>query len=630
MFIPTTPEELRNLGWNQLDVILVTGDSYLDSPFVGVSVIGKTLLAAGYRVGIIAQPGVSSGAEIARLGEPALFWGVTGGCIDSLVANYTASGRRRREDDFTAGGLNKRRPDRATIVYSNLIRRYFKRTKPIVLGGVEASLRRIAHYDVWSNQVRRSVLFDAKADLLVYGMAEKTVLALAERLCEGRATDDLPGICYVAAERKPGTLELPSYEEASADPAAFTEMFLGFYRNQAPRTAQGLCQRQDTRWLIHNPPAPPLTEAEMDEIHDLDFERNVHPHCLRNGKVRALETIRFSIPTHRRCYGECHFCAIAVHQGRQVSSRSEASVLREAEKIASLPDFKGYILDVGGPTANMYGIECKKKLLRGACPDRRCLYPQICERLRPDHGRQIRLLRKLRRVPGVKQAVVASGIRHDLVLADRKHGLAYLREIVRHHVSGQLKLAPEHSEEEVLRCMGKPGRESLIAFRNLFRRLTAEAGREQYLTYYLIAAHPGCTQTDMEALRLFAGRELAIHPEQVQLFTALPSTVSALMYHTERDPFSGKKLFVEKEAVGRERQKKILVAKKGRIRYGNCGLQHCNGNTLKQMLQSDESGGRIMGKDKDVKKEAKKKPSKTLKEKKEAKRMKKSGKSGEL
>ena len=455
MFLPTTPEELRDLGWSQLDVILITGDSYVDSPFVGVSVIGQWLLKAGYRVGIISQPDVVSGSAITRLGEPALFWGVTGGCIDSMVANRTASGKRRREDDFTAGGVNRRRPDRAVIVYANLIRHWFKKTKPIVLGGVEASLRRIAHYDAWSRSVRRSILIDAKADLLVYGMGEKTVLELARRLTEGRAVSDLRGLCYVSAEKKPGTLELPPYEEAAADPAAFTEMFLSFYRNQDPLTAQGLSQRQDSRWLIHNPPQFPLTGAEMDDIYGMDFERALHPHDALSGEVRALETIRFSIPTHRGCYGECHFCAIAVHEGRTISSRSEGSILREAERIASLPDFKGYILDVGGPTANMYGIECKKKLLRGACPERRCLFPAVCPSLQPDHGRQIALLRKLRRVGGVKQAVVASGIRYDLVLADRKHGKSYLREVVRHHLSGQMKIAPEHSEARVLAVHGK-------------------------------------------------------------------------------------------------------------------------------------------------------------------------------
>lgn len=569
MFIPATPEEVRDLGWTRLDVILISGDSYLDSPFVGVSVIGQRLLAAGYRVGIIPQPDVGSKNDISRLGEPALFWGVTGGCIDSMVANRTASGKRRREDDFTAGGINNRRPDRAVIAYANLIRRHFKQTTPIVLGGIEASLRRIAHYDVWSNRVRRSVLIDAKADFLLYGMAENTVLELAARIREGRDVSDLRGLCYAAAERKPGFQELPSWEEAAADPAAFEKMFLVFYRNQDHRTVQGLCQKQDSRWLIHNPPATPLTEAEMDDVHGMDFARAVHPSHRRDGEVRALETVRFSIATHRGCYGGCHFCAIAVHEGRQVSSRSETSILREAELLASLPGFHGRILDVGGPTANMYGFECRKKLLLGACPDRNCLYPDVCENLRPDHRRQIALLRKLREVPGVKQAIVASGIRYDILLADRKYGVPYLREVVRHHVSGQMKVAPEHSEEKVLRCMGKPSIASLLVFRDLFFKLTAEAGKEQFLTYYLIAAHPGCTQADMEGLRRFAVRQLALQPEQVQLFTPTPATISTLMYHTGRDPWSGRRLFVEKTAAGRELQKKILVAKNGRFGYVN-------------------------------------------------------------
>lgn len=567
MFIPATPEEVRDLGWTGLDVILVTGDSYLDSPFVGVSVIGQRLLASGYRVGIIPQPDTDSEKDITRLGEPGLFWGVTGGCIDSLVANRTASGKRRRDDDFTAGGLNNRRPDRAVIAYANLIRRYFKQTTPIALGGIEASLRRIAHYDFWSDRVRRSILMDAKADYLLYGMAENSVLEIAACLRDGREVSDLRGLCYAAPERRPGFLELPSWEEAAANPESFEGMFLTFCRNQDPRTAQGLCQKQDTRWLIHNPPALPLTEAEMDEVHGMNFTREVHPIHRSYGKVRALETIRFSIATHRGCYGGCHFCAIAVHEGRQVSSRSEASVLREAELLTTLPGFKGRIHDVGGPTANMYGFECRKKLLLGACPDRNCIFPEVCENLHPDHRRQIALLRKLRDLPGVKQAIVASGIRYDLLLADRKHGIPYLREVVRSHLSGQMKVAPEHSDAKVLMCMGKPGTKSLLAFRDLFRRLTAEAGKEQFLTYYLIAAHPGCTLADMEALRDFAGRELAIQPEQVQLFTPGPATISTMMYHTGRNPWSKRGLFVEKTAAGRELQKKILVAKRGRFRY---------------------------------------------------------------
>ncbi len=567
MFIPATPEEVRDLGWTRLDVILITGDSYLDSPFVGVSVIGQRLLAAGYRVGIIPQPDPDSEKDIIRLGEPALFWGVTGGCIDSLVANRTASGKRRRKDDFTAGGINNRRPDRAVIVYANLIRRYFKETTPIVLGGIEASLRRITHYDFWSNRVRRSILMDAKADFLLYGMADNSVREVADCLRDGRDMSALRGLCYVAATPKQGFLEIPAWEEAAADPEAFEKMFLTFTRNQDHRTARGICQRHSARWLIHNPPAAPLTEAEMDEVHGMNFTRAVHPSHRRDGEVRALETIRFSIATHRGCYGGCHFCAIAVHEGRTVSSRSEASILREAELLSSLPGFKGRILDVGGPTANMYGFECEKKLARGACLDRNCLYPEVCKNLRPDHGRQIALLRKLREIPGVKQAIVASGIRYDLLLADRKYGVPYLREVVRRHVSGQMKVAPEHSEGKVLRWMGKPGTGPLLALRGLFRNLTAEAGKEQFLTYYWIAAHPGCTQADMEALRRFAGRELALQPEQVQLFTPTPATISTLMYHTGRDPWSGRKLFVEKTASGRELQKKILVAKMGCFGY---------------------------------------------------------------
>jgi uncharacterized radical SAM protein YgiQ len=568
VFLPVTPEEVRTRGWTRLDVILITGDAYIDSPYVGVSVIGQRLLAAGYRVGIIPQPDIDSGADITRLGEPELFWGVTGGCIDSLIANHTASGKKRQGDDFTAGGTNNRRPDRAVIVYANLIRRHFRRTKPIVLGGIEASLRRIAHYDFWSNRVRRSILMDAKADLIVYGMGETTVLELAQRLRDGRKFWDVRGICYAAAEIKPGFLELPSWEEAAADPATMEKMFLAFYGHQDSRTASGLCQKQDTRWLIHNPPALPLTEAEMDEVYDMNFMRAIHPSHHREGEVRALETIRFSIPTHRGCYGECHFCAIAVHEGRTVSSRSEASILREAAVIASLPGFKGYILDVGGPTANMYGFECKKKLAHGACPNRRCLYPTVCENLRPDHGPQISLLGKLREVPGIKQAIVASGIRYDLLLADRKHGVPYLRAVVRRHISGQMKIAPEHSEERVLACMGKPGTESLLIFRDLFRKLTAQANKEQFLSCYLIAAHPGCTQAHMEALRRFAERELTLHPEQVQLFTPAPSTLSTLMYCTERNPSTGGSLFVEKTAAGRELQKQILVVKNSRFGYG--------------------------------------------------------------
>ncbi len=558
MFIPTTRDECEALGWEKLDIVLVTGDSYVDSPFIGVSVIGQVLLKAGYRVGIIAQPDVQ-GADIVRLGEPTLFWGVTGGSIDSMVANYTATKKRKRKDDLTPGGQNDRRPDRAAIVYANLIRRQFKDTRPIVLGGVEASLRRIAHYDYWSDSVRRSILFDAKADVLVYGMAEKTVIGLAERLQAGREISDLRGICYIAREKPAGAIELPSFEKVSQDKHAFIDMFHTFYRNNDPLTAKTLCQQQDTRYLVQNPPAFPLTQAELDEVYELDFERAQHPFYERLGPVRALETIRFSLTTHRGCYGECNFCSIAVHQGRTVHWRSEDSIVREARRLAQLPDFKGIIQDVGGPTANMYGFECEKKTAHGSCADKRCLTPEICPQMAVDHCKQIALLRRLREIKGVKRVFVASGIRYDLVLADGKQGVAYLREVVRHHTSGQMKVAPEHTQDHVLRWMGKPGRQILLQFRDLFARMTQAARKEQYLTYYLIAAHPGCTERDMRALKRFASRQLKINPRQVQIFTPTPSTYSSLMYYTETDPFTGEKLFVEKDLVGKERQKSILV-----------------------------------------------------------------------
>ena len=510
-------------------------------------------------MGIIAQPDVHSEKDIGRLGEPELFWGVSGGCIDSMVANYTATKKRKRSDDLTPGGRNDRRPNRAVIVYANLIRRYFKETKPIVLGGVEASLRRIAHYDFWSDSVRRSILFDAKADALVYGMAERTVVELAERLSAGAGIQDLRGICYISPEREADTIELPSYEKVAGDKRAFIEMFHAFYRNNDPLTAQRLCQRQDTRYLIQNPPAPYLTQQELDQVYEMDFERAQHPFYERLGPVRALETIKFSLATHRGCYGECNFCSIAVHQGRTVRWRSESSIVREARRLTTYPDFKGYIQDVGGPTANMYGFECQKKLAKGSCEDRRCVYPQICPQLKIDHSKQIALLRRLRKIKGVKRVFVASGIRYDLLLADSKHGVPYLREVARYHVSGQMKVAPEHVVDRVLRRMGKPGAKLLIEFRELFYRLTKSARKKQFLTYYLIAAHPGCTERDMRALKRFASRELKIKPEQVQIFTPTPSTYSSLMYYTEMDPFTGESIFVEKKPARKERQKRIVV-----------------------------------------------------------------------
>ncbi len=560
MFLPTTKKELKFLGWDNVDIILITGDSYIDSPHVGVAVTGKVLLNAGYRVGIIAQPEVRSNRDITRLGEPKLFWGVTGGCIDSMVANRTASGRKRKQDDYTPGGTNNRRPDRAVISYCNLIRANFKNTRPIVLGGIESSLRRIAHYDFWSNKIRKSILFDAKADYILYGMAERSVVELAASIKEGGNPRAIRGICYASGEIPAGCLELPSFRQSAEDKNMFTKMYHMFYRNNDPVTASALAQKQDTRYLIQNPPAFYLSEKELDTVYSLGYKRDVHPFYHRHGKVRAMDTIRFAISTHRGCYGECNFCAITVHEGKTVRWRSKGSILAEARQIASLPGFRGTIQDVGGPTANMYGYECSKKKRKGCCAGKRCLFPTVCSGLTVNHARQISLLKAIRRVAGVKKVVVASGIRYDMVLADKKNGTEYLQEIVRHHVSGQMKVAPEHSEQHVLDKMGKPGSADLLKFKNLFTKLTNREGKKQFLTYYMIAAHPGCTQSDMLKLRLFAMDKLKILPRQVQVFTPAPSTYSTLMYWTEKDPFTGKPCFAEKSFKAREKQKMLLQA----------------------------------------------------------------------
>ncbi len=567
MFLPTTLEEVTQLGWDGLDVILVSGDSYIDSPYIGVALIGKVLLNAGYRVGVIAQPEVTTDLDISRLGEPRLFWGVTAGSVDSMVANYTALKKPRRSDDYTPGGENTRRPDRASIIYANIIRRYSKRlhpgqaARPIVLGGIEASLRRVAHYDFWDDKVRRSILFDAKADYILYGMAENATLEFAAALRDGRDPHDLRGLCYIAGEAKPGYLELPSFETVAADRLAFIEMFHAFYKNNDPLNGQGLCQQHGTRYLVQNPPAPYQTQAELDAVYSLDFERRQHPYYEARGQVRALETIRFSISTHRGCFGECNFCAIAVHEGRTVRWRSSESILDELDHIRLMPEFKGYIQDLGGPTANMYGFECDKKLKNGACPSKHCLSPELCPLLEVDHRPLLELLRKARQVPGVKKVFVASGLRYDMILSDAICGDTYLKEIVEHHVSGQLKVAPEHSDEEVLRLMGKPGGDSLIKFKGRFDSLSRSSGKPQFLTYYLIAAHPGCSVQAMLSLKEFVSRELHVHPEQVQIFTPTPSTYSSLMYYTELDPFTLRPLFVEKDPRRKEHQKDIITRK---------------------------------------------------------------------
>ena len=547
MFLPTTMEEVRKLGWDSLDIILVSGDTYIDSSYNGSALIGKWLYKHGFKVGIIAQPDINSDKDIKRLGEPNLYWAVSAGCVDSMVANYP-------------GGENIRRPDRASIIYTNLIKRFFKNgNAPVVLGGIEASLRRITHYDYWSNNLRRPLIFDAKADILSYGMGEKSMLALAQALKGGREWRNIRGLSYIAKEKKDSYLELPSFEECVKDKREFVKAFDIFYHNCDPITAKGLCQLCGDRYLIQNPPSENFTSEELDSIYSMDFERDVHPYYKAMGEVRALDTIRTSVTTHRGCYGECNFCAIAIHQGRTVISRSQDSIVEEVKEIASAPKFKGYIADVGGPTANMYDIECSKKLKLGACQDKRCLYPHKCPALKIDHNSQIELLDKLKNIDKIKKIFIASGIRYDMILDDKRNGQMYLEEIIKDHVSGQMKIAPEHTEDKVLSLMGKQGKAPLKEFKEKFYKINSKLGKKQFLTYYLIAAHPGCDEKDMLDLRRFASSELRINPEQVQVFTPTPSTYSTLMYYTEMDPFTNKKLFVEKDNGKKQKQKDILI-----------------------------------------------------------------------
>ncbi|MGB5966390.1 MAG: YgiQ family radical SAM protein [Sulfurimonadaceae bacterium] len=561
-FLVTTREEMDRRGWKQLDVVLISGDAYIDSPFIGTAVVGRMLEKMGYKVGIIGQPDIESGDDIGRLGEPRLFWGVSGGSIDSMVSNYTATKKFRNSDDYTPGGKNDKRPDRAVLVYSNLIRRFYKSTVPIVLGGIEASLRRVTHYDYWSNKLRKPILFDSKADILVYGMGEIALKDLVHALDEGKDYRDVRGICYIAKEPVEEFLQVASHAECLADKNLFMDLFDSFYDNNDPISAKGLCQKVDTRYSIQNPPCDYLDESEMDGVSALPFTRELHPYHQPQGKVKCLETIKFSIMTHQGCWGECNFCAIGVHQGRTIRTRSEESIVKEAKEFTTYKDFKGIISDLGGPTANMYGYECKKKLKLGTCDHQRCVDSRhLCSSMRVDHSRLLGMMKQVRELPGIRKAFVASGVRYDLITEDKGHGYSYLKEMVKHHISGQMKVAPEHTEQHVLDLMGKPGKQTLVDFKKLYDRLNKEEGKNQFLTYYLIAAHPGCEEKDMHELKRFTTDELKMTPEQAQVFTPTPGTYSAVMYYTELDPVTRKKIFVEKDTRRKEKQKEIVVKK---------------------------------------------------------------------
>ena len=561
MFLPISMEEVKSLGWDYIDVILVTGDAYIDSPFSGTAVIGKYLLKHGFRTAVISQPEIDSDKDITVFGEPRLFWGISAGCVDSMVANYTATGKPRKMCDFTPNGINNKRPDRASIVYTGLIRRFFKNTKPIVLGGIEASLRRIAHYDFKTDKVRRSILFDAKADYIIYGMGEVPVLEFARALQNNEDVKNIKGLCYISKELCDDALILPSFDEASTDKNKFHQMFKIFSDNSEAQSAKKLAQKTGDRYLIQNPPAY-YDDEILDEVSDISFERAVHPKI--NGKVKALETIKTSVISHRGCFGGCSFCAIAVHQGRRVISRSISSIIKEVESITQMKGFNGIISDLGGPTGNMYMMKCKKMEKLGACTHKSCLYPNVCASMNIDHKPILNLLEKVGSIKGVKKVFATSGIRADLAVNDKLNGQNYIAEIAKNHVSGQLKMAPESANSNVLKAMKKPDNKSFLEFCRIYKEYSKKFHKNQFISCYFIAAHPGENEKEAQHTHNFIEKYLDFSPEQVQIFTPTPSTWATCAYYTGLDE-DGNKIYVEKQLSKKEKYKSIIMGKSEKV-----------------------------------------------------------------
>lgn len=557
MFLPTTIEEVEKLGWKELDIILVTGDAYVDHPSFGVALIGHYLVSKGFRVGIIAQPDWNSAKDITRLGKPRLFFGISAGNVDSMVANYTASMKKRKTDEYSPNGVSGKRPDRATIVYSNLVRRFFPDV-PIVLGGLEASLRRFAHYDWWSDRIRKSVLIDAKADLLVYGMAEKAILEIAqtlEKTGDMEKCKSIAGTVWWTTKKPQNCFELPSFDEILQDKSKYAESVRLQTLMTDPFKDISLCQRQDNRYVVQNPPQMPLEQKELDELYLLPFQRKAHPFYEKMGHVPALKMIQFSITCVRGCFGSCSFCALTQHQTTHVVSRSVDSIIEEARILTKHPDFRGIITDIGGPTANMYGSDCTIRETKGQC-DRFCLFPKKCAGVRPDHRRYLDLLYKVRKVEKVKHVFVSSGIRHDLVLQD-PDGEYFIKKLV-DFTPGQLKLAPEHSHPRVLALMRKPPVELFLEFKEKFERYAAISGKERYVIGYFIVAHPGEGKKENDHLQKFIEQKLNYRPQQIQIFTPSPGTISTAMYYSQIDPFTKEGVYVEKSLKMRNSMKKYL------------------------------------------------------------------------
>ena len=544
-FLPISKEDMREQGIEQLDFVYVIGDAYVDHPSFGHAIISRILVAHGYTVGIISQPDWKDDASVTILGRPRLGFLVAAGNMDSMVNHYSVSKKRRRTDSYTPGGVMGKRPDYATIVYSNLIRKNYKDV-PIIIGGIEASLRRMAHYDYWSDKVKRSILLDSAADLISYGMGERSIVEIADALNAGIAVSDITFIAGTVFKTKDRELigdaiYLPDFEEIRTDKKTFAQSFYKQYCNTDPFSGRRLAEPYGTVYVVQNPPQKPLTQQEMDDVYALPYTRTYHPSYEAAGGVPAIAEIKFSLISNRGCFGGCNFCALTFHQGRIIQTRSHESIIEEAKLIIKDPQFKGYIHDVGGPTANFRSPACSKQLTRGACPNKQCLFPEPCKNLEVDHSDYIALLRKLRALPGVKKVFIRSGIRFDYLMYDSDR--TFLRELCEYHVSGQLKVAPEHISNEVLDKLGKPRVEVYNRFVEAYGRMNQKLGKKQYLVPYLMSSHPGSTLKEAVELAEFL-RDLGYMPEQVQDFYPTPSTISTCMYYTGLDPATLQPVYV--------------------------------------------------------------------------------------
>ncbi|MCR5482743.1 MAG: YgiQ family radical SAM protein [Clostridia bacterium] len=561
MYLPVSKKDMQERGWDWADFVLVTGDAYVDHPSFGTAIISRVLESHGYKVAILAQPAWKDAEDFKRFGKPKYGFLINSGNVDSMVNHYSVFKRRRKDDSYSPGGKAGNRPDRAVIVYSNRAREAY-RDVPVIIGGLEASLRRMGHYDYWDDRVRRSILLDSKADLLIYGMGERAVVEIADALSSGIDIKDITwikGTCFTGKEEfiDDETVMLPSFKEITEKKERYGDSFAIQYKNNDYINGKRLAEPYEGgRYVIQNVPQPPLEREELDEVYGLAYERNYHPSYEKEGGVPAIREVRFSIVSSRGCFGGCSFCALTFHQGRELRSRSHESILEEVEILKSMPDFKGYIHDVGGPTANFRNPACKKQLKSGVCRNRDCLYPKPCENMDIDHSDYLELLRKIRKTEGIRKVFIRSGIRYDYLIADKSD--EFFRELCEYHISGTLKVAPEHISPKVLSYMRKPSAEVFKAFAKKYFKICREIGKEQYLIPYLISSHPGSTLSEAIELALFL-HEFGFIPEQVQDFYPTPGTLSTCMYYTEKDPFTKKPVYVPKDLNEKKLQRALLA-----------------------------------------------------------------------